>query len=266
MKKFLTVLCMITCIFGLTACGATKQDMTYEESSMEAVVSMVYQNVCMENADAFLTQLQGMDSTDLASVEAVFRQYGIKVSGKVLMAGLGSYSSSAADFGQLSNIVSYAYDAQPEVLEVTAIIKGSSHDAKMELKFDKNMAITDITVNPVYSFGELMGRAGLNTLMGMGTVFAVLILISVIISCMRFIPMLQEKLTKKPVKEAETVVAPRAVQTFTPAPVEEEDLSDDCELAAVIAAAIAASQEAVSADGFVVRSIRRASGSKWKRA
>lgn len=46
--------------------------------------------------------------------------------------------------------------------------------------------------------------------------------------------------------------------------VENEELSDDCELVAVIAAAIAASQGASSTDGFVVRSIRRA-GNKWQR-
>ena len=38
----------------------------------------------------------------------------------------------------------------------------------------------------------------------------------------------------------------------------EENLTDDLELVAVIAAAIAASEGASSTDGFVVRSIRRA--------
>ena len=38
---------------------------------------------------------------------------------------------------------------------------------------------------------------------------------------------------------------------------ESENLADDLELVAVIAAAIAASQGAVSTDGFVVRSIRK---------
>ena len=45
---------------------------------------------------------------------------------------------------------------------------------------------------------------------------------------------------------------------------DEEDLTDDYELVAVIAAAIAASEGAASTDGFVVRSIRRANTIKWK--
>ena len=48
--------------------------------------------------------------------------------------------------------------------------------------------------------------------------------------------------------------------------VTEEDVSDDLELVAVIAAAIAASEGAASTDGFVVRSIRRVNKNKWQRA
>ena len=46
---------------------------------------------------------------------------------------------------------------------------------------------------------------------------------------------------------------------------EEENLTDDLELVAVITAAIAAAEE-TSTDGLVVRSIRRVGTSKWKRA
>ena len=97
-----------------------------------------------------------------------------------------------------------------------------------------------------------MTKAALNTLLGMGTVFAVLILIYGLISCFNFIPKIQKKFQKKPV-EAESTQA--AVKTVQPAVVEEE--TDDTELVAVIAAAIAASEGAASADGYVVRSIIR---------
>jgi hypothetical protein len=48
---------------------------------------------------------------------------------------------------------------------------------------------------------------------------------------------------------------------------EEEELVSDCELVAVITAAIYASMgDTVPADGLVVRSIRRVSGRKWMNA
>ena len=45
-----------------------------------------------------------------------------------------------------------------------------------------------------------------------------------------------------------------------------EELSDDTELVAVIAAAIAAYEGSGSTDGFVVRSIRKSNKSKWQNA
>ena len=62
-------------------------------------------------------------------------------------------------------------------------------------------------------------------------------------------------------------VAPAAPVTFAAPEVEEEeeDLTDDLELVAVITAAIAASEN-TSGDGFVVRSIKKANKRNWQRA
>lgn len=102
--------------------------------------------------------------------------------------------------------------------------------------------------------GEAMARAGLNTLIGMGTVFVVLILISMIINGFAVIPKLQKAFSKK-ADEGQSVKenAAPAVQAEEPT----VDETDDLELVAVIAAAIAASEGAASTNGFVVRSIIR---------
>jgi sodium pump decarboxylase gamma subunit len=106
-----------------------------------------------------------------------------------------------------------------------------------------------------------MGRAALNTLIGMGTVFVVLILISLIISLFGYIPQIQAKFTKK----NETVEAPKPAPVVAAPVVEEEELSDDSELVAVIAAAIAAYEGSAAVEGFQVRSIKRANTKNWKR-
>ncbi|MDE6365647.1 MAG: OadG family protein, partial [Lachnospiraceae bacterium] len=105
--------------------------------------------------------------------------------------------------------------------------------------------------------------AALNTLLGMGTVFLVLILISIIISGFGVIPKIQASFAPKKAEPVPEPVAPAPT-----APVveeeEEEELSDDLELVAVIAAAIA-SYEGTSVEGFQVRSIKRANTNKWRR-
>ena len=109
--------------------------------------------------------------------------------------------------------------------------------------------------------GQKMGNAAMNTLMGMGVVFLVLILISFVISGFSLINKAQARKTTKEVLEPASP-APVPVQEE---PEEEEELTDDLELVAVIAAAIAASEN-TSPDGLVVRSIRRVSSrNQWKR-
>lgn len=86
-----------------------------------------------------------------------------------------------------------------------------------------------------------MKNAALNTLLGMGTVFVVLILIMFIIYLFGFIPRIQGKFDAK--KKGKTQDATKDAIDNTVAQIatkEEEELTDDLELVAVIAAAVAA--------------------------
>ena len=106
------------------------------------------------------------------------------------------------------------------------------------------------SVDVQYPLSTTMKNAGLNTVMGLGTVFVILVLLIFIISLFKFIPG-SPAAAKKEKKEEAPVPAPAAV------PVQETvQAADDTELIAVIAAAIAAA-EGTTTDGFVVRSIRK---------
>ena len=146
-----------------------------------------------------------------------------------------------------------------------------------------SLAATEMVFTPIFTTGEKLERAAMNTLMGMGTVFLVLIFISFIIASLKNVNTLEANFkAKQEAKKAAAVpapAAPAAVPAPAPAPApaasavpvpepvvyEEENLADDMELVAVITAAISAAA-AVPAEGLVVRSIRRKSGSKWKNA
>lgn len=101
--------------------------------------------------------------------------------------------------------------------------------------------------------GQIFKKAGMNTLIGMGTVFIMLIFISILIWLLGFVPKMFNGEKKEQVKAAEAVVtAPVVEQIVT----KEAAGTDDKELVAVIAAAIAAAT-GTSTDSFVVRSIRK---------
>lgn len=102
------------------------------------------------------------------------------------------------------------------------------------------------------TMGEAVAKAGLNTLMGMGTVFLVLIFISFVISLFGLFSKTGSKKNKKEevkAEEPQVVTAQAAV-------------SSDDEIIAVISAAIAAYEEEMAgsglpADQLVVRSIKK---------
>ena len=138
---------------------------------------------------------------------------------------------------------------------VTVPLKFEKAEANFVYVFDSQGTPTSMSVDVQYGMGKTLQRAGLNTLMGIGTVFVMLILLSLLISLFRFIPNPEAK------KAAEAKAAKAAKEAeaaaIAAAPAQaEENLADDGELVAVIAAAIAAA-EGTTTDGFVVRSIRK---------
>ena len=108
------------------------------------------------------------------------------------------------------------------------------------------------------TIGQLMETATVYAVIGIGTVFAVLIFISLLIACFKFIHKWETGQ-----KEKAAPVAPAPVKAAAPVPAAGEDLMGDAELVAVISAAIAA-YEGTSSNGLVVRSIRRVQRSKGR--
>ncbi len=154
-------------------------------------------------------------------------------------------------------------EANPEGSEIRAKAKyEKTGDSVVNVTYSVLEETKSVTMNweVDYPLGVLMQRAGMNTVMGLGIVFLTLLFLSALIAQLHIIPDMIEKRSKK------NAPAPAPAPVAAPAPVvEEEDLTDDLELVAVITAAIAASEN-TSSDGFVVRSIKKANKRNWQRA
>ncbi len=117
------------------------------------------------------------------------------------------------------------------------------------------------------SISNRIGKALSDSVMSMIIVFAVLLLISVIISCFRLIHKYEAKLNgKKGDNHSVPIVSAVSGQNSLK---ENQELVDDLELVAVITAAIYAYEEAcgnsVPANGLYVRSIKKVN-TKWRNA
>ncbi len=103
---------------------------------------------------------------------------------------------------------------------------------------------------PIEGFTDKLLYGGQMLLIGMATVFSVLVLLW---GCLVVFKIIFHDVHAKRKSEASIQKSVEAAPTEAAAPV----IGTDSEIVAVIAAAIAASEGAASTDGFVVRSIRK---------
>lgn len=273
MKKFLTILMMITCVFGLTACGSEEEVLSETQANKLSYAEQIsVQSIIptMEQVSQDAARDEFLNNYNDEELSFIFEnQGGISSEGTAISGGITSFNSSLKITGAITNIGTPVSEADGDEIIVRVPVTGEKGNAEVELIFTNDMfcRLISCSMNTEYSMGELMGRAGLNTLLGMGTVFAVLILISLIIGLFVYIPKIQDAFTKKTkVQESKEAEAAPAPVVETAAVTESPELADDLELVAVISAAIAASQGATSTDGLVVRSIKRAGKGRWQRA
>ncbi len=254
MKKYLLILGMITCILGLTACGS-------EDKAEEGFITEMD---AYSQADQIINSVMEAYNQGPEAVEYYSQQ------DERTAAIFDSWEKALDELGDYNETLDHHIKFDGDEAIITVDINGTNmnpkgvpREAEVELIIDKKEGMKSFVVNVEHTTGENMKNAGLNTLLGMGTVFAILILIALIISLFNFIPKIQKAFSKKgDVSETKE----KAVDNTIAQIIENEELSDDTELVAVIAAAIAASEGAASTDGFVVRSIRRAKTNKWQRA
>ncbi len=294
MKKLLVMLCMLTCIFGLSACSTVEntsevQQLKNESAKVMATEFVVpYMTAYFDDELAAYAQenynvheIETLAEDELNYMLYMYSQYGlsypfstIDVEGNAILTGIVSYNSAYDSLGDVD--LSKALTAECEVSGDQIIVNvplvgtvtdenGNVRTAKAEVIFSNDIFLTveSCALNIDQTKSELMTKAAMDTLMGMGTVFVVLILICIIIWLLGFIPKFQNRKEKKAddgLKEDMQAIKTNAVDNTIAQIIEKEEqavAADDLELIAVIAAAIAASEGAVSTDGFVVRSIRK---------
>ncbi len=321
MKKILYLLCMITCVLSLGACGKNDTEIAkeqYEASNVEMAKNIAVSRILpliekmsndadilskkdfvtteemakfaddaqlKNNADIIYGDIaaeveayygmtmdelyNSMDESSLMQFENSLRQEAenrakeyerTEVSGYAMISALNSFTSAYEKVGQIVEAespenIDASVDGTSIVLNIdTTCEKGN---AKVEMVFsnDRFLKLKSASLNPVENIKGLMKKAALNTLIGMGTVFAVLVFLVFVISAFNIFPYLQKR------KDANKI-ASKGVDNAVNQISENEQLllnndNDDEELVAVIAAAVAAYEGSASTDGFIVRSIRR---------
>ncbi len=241
-KKLFLIVCLCMLMLSLAACGEDPTKVDYNGVTYDELKT---------TSTNLASSLPEISDEDIESSLAYYEQMG-----ETMLPGLlRKWQEMKSDLGDYIDLGEFSIDKSGKTLTTTLIMNFTKRNLTLTCVYNYlDMQISDVTLDENYSLGEKMQKAAMNTLMGLGTVFGILILICLVIYAFKIFPYLQEKAKAKNAPPAETAAAP-----VVPAPViqPEEPVADDTELIAVIAAAIAAAEGSASADGFVVRSIKR---------
>ncbi len=251
-KRIWLALCMAVCLFALAGCSQAAET----EEEIDPSIKMTLQQGTKQYLDLFSSMTE--EELQQALVTSA------KNKDTVMQSALKSWESVMDDLGALVSDETADVEIVDDGYAARIQAQFEKRNAEFSLIVDEDLSvISSITISPEYTTGEKLAKAGMNTLMGMGVVFLVLIFISWIISMFKYISKFEEGMKKKAAAPA-PAPAPAPVQAPAPAPVQEEEVSDDTELISVIAAAIAASEGKETAEGLVVRSIKRVPNRNWK--
>lgn len=263
-KKIALVLSVLMIMMMLGACGADPKSVDYNGYSYSDLSDQTCENVYFiaylatnlngkELSDEERTQIKGYGFSDqqldaCAKWSEVVDEYGACTD-----VDLTKMTETGFDYSGMDTS-SFDVTKSGETLTTDLTLKFGEQDVDFQLVYDYySMDITGVTIEPIKTLGAKMKQAGLNTVISLAIVFSVLILISLIICAFNIFPYLEEKKKQKQnaqkASEPEPVAAPAVPEPQVPE-------TDDAELIAVIAAAIAAS-EGTSTSDFVVRSINR---------
>ena len=288
-SKFLVLGVVLSCFLSLTACGETTATKTIDSSKYpaemfnESSIVSYMNNLEDQNFESWYAQGITPDNFEENLYVALAMKFRTETSNgmevrvldgvdedfyNAVKSGYTSWYKALDDIGYTSDAtladdlyisdVNY-YINDDEQLVIDATLQDTKHSALFQVYMNNETMATDMGVTVNKSNAEKLENAGLNTLLGMGMAFAVLIIISLIIS---LFPMFIGGNKKKKTNDKEA--AKEAMDNTISQIAEKEDLASDAELVAVIAAAIAAYEGSASTDGFQVRSIRKVN-KNWKR-
>lgn len=242
-KRFLAVIFVASLMFTTGVYADTEKE--YNEEELLLSVS--------ELVDDFLS----MNETELEYYANNFVGW-TKTASETLLSYVQNDTLGAYD-----SLLSPKLEEDDQLLKVTMQAKYEKANLQVTTTLAHiggKITITDIEFKLIdtdnKSLSERMLNAALNTLIGIVSVFLVLLFISFIISLFKYIPKLQEVFGKKEKGTTEEALDNAIAQIE-----QKEELSDDTELIAVITAAICAATGTAS-DAFVVRSIKKADRKK----
>ena len=200
--------------FSLAGCSSSSDSADYNKELL------------VQQADAMISNFSQMSEEDMETfkdmsdlqLNLTLMQSGFKMEADNFVTMIDAWNSGVEECGAYVSHEDFEVEESAKSIMLVAEAKYEDRNAEITFEFTKDEEMKSFTAAAKYSMGEIMKKAGLNTLLGMGTVFAVLIFISFIISLFGLIGKNEER---KAQNDGITISAVAIVSSSKPAKAED---------------------------------------------
>ena len=142
MKKFLIVLGMLTCLFGLTACGSS------EEAATDVAIPLMTEAEATQTAEQLIQQIDQIVDSGMADYYA---------GDEVASAAIASWQAALEEMGEFQEILEYDTTITEEQATIVVRVQGAEKTATVTMMADGVV---------VYVDGDLFAEAFLEIIDG----------------------------------------------------------------------------------------------------
>ena len=208
MKRIVTLLCMIACVLCLAGCQKKASMTEFEQQKVDAAKKTTAL-IAFDLLEGSATQSTIDRYAELTKEEVEYivnQQFQLEVDGGSFYGMLTSFQKGLEEIGEVQNLGEATARIDKHQIIVDVPVTGAKGEAIAEFVISNDMfqKVEGAALNPKKSFGQMMQKAGLNTVIGMGTVFSMLLFMSILISCFGIIPKIMGQGKKEKESQANT--------------------------------------------------------------
>ena len=166
-----------------TGCGKSETT-EYDQAALEQYADFILQNFSAMSPE----QMESFQDMSELELDLTLVNVGVPISGENFLTMMDAWNAALEECGTFIDRGDYTMEVTNDGPVLNAEVNFSDRDAAVEFAFDDKGSMESLTVSAEYTTGEILQKAGLNTVLGMGTTFVVLIFLSFIIWLLKIHP------------------------------------------------------------------------------
>ena len=166
-KKISIFLSVLIAAVSLVGCSGTRANQeVYDTETMQATAQMLIDSFSQMDAAAF-AQLKGLEDLSDFQLEVQMLNMGLNVSGEDFLSVIRSWEAAVEECGEFVKIGEFSTEIKSKEIVISAVAQFRDRDANVAFSFNKKGMLQSMDIGAIYTRGEILTKAGLNTVLGM---------------------------------------------------------------------------------------------------